>query len=412
MKQIKIVQVGIGGYGATYTGYYKDALARGDDSFKLEGIVDPYAAKGADYAWAVEQGLPIYNTLEEFYAEHAADLATIATPIQLHREQCVTAMRHGSNVLVEKPLCPTIQDAEILQRTCNETGKFLAVGFQWSFSKPILDLKRDILAGRFGKPVGMRGFVSWQRYLSYYNHTWKGRYRDGQGRWILDSVITNATAHYLHNLFFIAGTGLDEAAMPTRVLAESYKVKPDMLTPDVFVLRGELPGDVPFWFASSYSLAGDTVTTFEFRYEHAVVRFNIDENDDTVRAQLNDGSEIVYGNPQSSDERSRKIRTCIAAADDPSVQLTCTIKTILPHLNPCNGMFDLIPPQPVDARYLVEQHDTNANDTGIFAKTLRDGLLMAYGEGKLPSELGYSWSKPAVVFNPGTITEYQGTYAV
>lgn len=419
MKQAKIVLVGIGGYGVNYVAFLKDRMEKGVCDFTIEGIVDPFAKKSRMWDWVEAQGFPIYQTLEEFYAEKSADLAMIATPIPLHRPQSVCAMEHGSNVIVEKPLCPTIQDAQILEEVSRRTGKFLAVGFQWSFSQPMLNLKRDILAGKLGKPLYMKGFVSWKRFLSYYNHTWKGKYRDGKGNWILDCVITNATAHYLHNLFFVAGASLpaspalDKSAMPLAVLAESYRAKPDMETPDIFALRGTLPGNIPFWFASSYSLKGEQTTRFEYAYENAIVRFNEDENDDMVRVTFADGTEKVYGNPQCTTEYWRKMDVALRAtlSGDYS-EITCKVSTIMPHLKVTDGMFDLIPEQPVPERYLEnlpEKPGEADSDYGVFANTLRDDLLLCYAQMKLPSECGYSWAKPAVYFEPEKIERFDGS---
>ncbi len=419
MKQVGLVLVGIGGYGTNYVHFVRDLLEAGSCDIRVEGIVDPFADRAADWGWVQSMGFPVYRTQEEFYAERSADLAMISTPIPLHRDQCICAMEHGSHVLVEKPLCPTLQDARLLEEASRRTGRFLAVGFQWSFSHPMLELKADIMSGKLGRPLYMKGFVSWKRYSRYYTGTWKGKYRTAQGDWILDSVITNATAHYLHNLFFVAGAGLPEgaslgaSAMPERVLAESYRVKRDMETPDIFALRGTLPGGVPFWFSSSYSLSGEKATSFEYAYENAVVRFNVDENDDVMRAHFTDGTTKVYGDPQCWDEVCRKMEVCVRAAalNDPS-GITCGIQTILPHLTVTDAMFDLIPDHPVPERYLVwEEENPGQPDTdrGLFAHTLRDGLVLGCAQNRLPSELGYSWASPAVEFVPGEITRFEGS---
>ncbi len=415
MDKIKIVLIGIGGYGGNYTHFLR---TRTEQDFTLEGVVDPFADKAPEYDWVREQGVPIYQTPEEFYAEKNADLAMIATPIPLHRDHCLCAMEHGSNVLVEKPLCPTLQDADLLAEVSRRTGKFLAVGYQWSFSRPILDLKADILAGKLGKPLYMKAFVSWKRFKRYYSGYWKGKYRDADGNWILDSVITNATAHYLHNLFFVAGASLPDgaalnaAAMPEKVRAETYHVKPDTETPDVFVLRGTLPEGVPFWYGCSYSLAGDACNRFEFRYEKAWVRFGEDEPDERVRAVFNDGTVKDYGDPQCHEEIYRKFDTVLRMAKGEDVPLTCGISTILPHLTVTDAIFDRCPEGKIPEKYLVTQYEKPGepdSDTGAFAKVLRDELLLCYAQMKLPSELGYSWTLPPVEFRPAEIRRFDGS---
>ena len=123
------------------------------ETIELKGVVDPFAVKSHHYQELVNRKIPIYNTLEEFYAEHEADLAIISTPIRFHKPQSITAMEHGSNVLVEKPLMTNINEVDELKEVIERTGKQLAVGFQWSFSHALLEVKQDILDGLFGKPV-------------------------------------------------------------------------------------------------------------------------------------------------------------------------------------------------------------------------------------------------------------------
>ena len=418
MEKLRIVLIGIGGYGANYTHFLKTREAQ---DFTLEGVVDPFAEKAPDYDWVQAQGVPVYDTPEAFYAEKAADLAMIATPIPLHRDHCLCALAHGSHVLVEKPLCPTLQDAEALTEAARKAGRFLAVGFQWSFSQPILDLKADILAGKLGKPLYMKAFVSWKRYKHYYAGNWKGRYRDPQGNWILDSVITNATAHYLHNIFFVAGASLpdgaalDAAAMPEKVRAETYHVKRDTETPDVFALRGTLPGDVPFWYGCSYALAGDPCNRFEFRYENGWVRFGEDEPDTRVRAVFNDGTVKDYGDPQRHEEIYRKFDTVLRAAKGEDAAITCSIPAVLPHLTVTDAIFDRCPNNVIPDKYLTTLYEKPGepdSDTGVFGTVLRDDLLLCYAQMRLPSELGLSWAQPPVEFRPAEIRRFEGSLLV
>lgn len=88
----KILLVGSGGYGAVYARQlYGAAHAR--ENVRVAGVVDPYAAKGPLYEAICAAGTPIYNTVQEFYAQDRADLAVIATPIPLHREQASACLR-------------------------------------------------------------------------------------------------------------------------------------------------------------------------------------------------------------------------------------------------------------------------------------------------------------------------------
>lgn len=405
MKPLRLLLVGIGGYGNTYVELLKRRLADGAGEVAIAGVADPLAERAPGYAWLQSLGVPFYDSPEAFYAQHTAELAVISTPIPLHGAHCACALKHGSHVLVEKPLCPTIQEAAALAALSRETGRFLAVGFQWSYSAPILALKRDILAGRLGRPITLKSYVSWQRFRAYYTNSWRGRRRDGQGRLTLDCVLTNATAHYLHNLFFLAGASgeapaLDRAETPDWALAEAYRVKPDMEMPDLFVLRGGLPCGADFWYGCSYSLAGPQTTRFHCRYEYGEVLFNEETADDHVRARFADGSETDYGNPQTPQEIGRKLDACIRAAMGDRIALTCTAETAMPHIRTANSLLQALPGCPVPPDCLTELTDRNG-DGGVFAAGLDEALLGCYRQGRLPGEAGLAWSmEPTMVF-PG-----------
>jgi predicted dehydrogenase len=121
-------------------------------------------------------------------------------------EQTLTALRGGSHVLCEKPAAATPKEAVRMQEAAQAAGRHLAIGYQWSYSRAVQDLKRDILQGRFGRPVGLKSIVLWPRDAAYYHRApWAGRMQDGEGRPIRDSVANNATAHYLHTMFFLLG---------------------------------------------------------------------------------------------------------------------------------------------------------------------------------------------------------------
>ena len=133
-----IALVGIGGYGHAYIEFFQKELP---SSCRLIAAVDPYPeAAPSAMAWLEETGVPLYPDLESLYQQAAPELVILSTPIPLHKPQAVFCMEHGSHVLCEKPLVPSLADAKELKETQLRTGKKLGVGFQWSFSDTMLSL--------------------------------------------------------------------------------------------------------------------------------------------------------------------------------------------------------------------------------------------------------------------------------
>lgn len=142
---VKILLLGICGYGSNYI---KEISERDIPGIKIEGICEVVPNAADLYPIIKEQNIPIYQTPEDFYKEHTADLAVVSTPIHLHYSQIVTCLTHGSNVLTEKPVCTSVEGARKLEQLEKETGKFISVGYQLNYSRDVLALKQDILDDR------------------------------------------------------------------------------------------------------------------------------------------------------------------------------------------------------------------------------------------------------------------------
>jgi len=137
---------------------YLEDLAKGHGrrEYHLEGVVDPFPERCPRLSLLHELRVPIYPDLESFYARHKADLAVISSPIQHHAPQTILALEQGNDVLVEKPVAAVVQEALSMREAERRTGRPAAVGYQWSFSRAVQDLKADILSGRLGAPRRMR----------------------------------------------------------------------------------------------------------------------------------------------------------------------------------------------------------------------------------------------------------------
>ena len=84
---VKILLLGICGYGSNYI---KEISERDIPGIKIEGICEVVPNAADLYPIIKEQNIPIYQTPEDFYKEHTADLAVVSTPIHLHYSQIVT----------------------------------------------------------------------------------------------------------------------------------------------------------------------------------------------------------------------------------------------------------------------------------------------------------------------------------
>lgn len=199
-------------------------------------------------------GCRIYDSVDAMWAEEngTLDLCMIPSPISTHFPFARQALEHGCHVLLEKPLCGTIHEAEDLVAYAKQAGKEICVGFQDLYNPQILELKRRLVAGDFGRITMIKGWGSWPRPRSYYtrNH-WAGELRNGVG-WVLDSPINNAMAHFLFLMLYWAGSELKAFARPLEVTADLFRAQ-DIASFDTASMRLKTQEGIGIYYAVSHS---------------------------------------------------------------------------------------------------------------------------------------------------------------
>ena len=331
-KQVKIVLAGAGGYGAHYAA---DLLNRRQENVQLAAVADPIARRSP--VWQQISQIPCYDDLETCLEQVKADAVIVSSPIQYHKQQVATALEHGAQVLCEKPLCATLEQGKKVVSLSEQTGLHVAVGFQWSFHPVILAAKKDVINGLYGKPETFRTIVHWPRSLAYYQrNNWAGRLRDSAGLPVYDSVINNATAHYLHNMLFFLGQSPDEAAMPDQIEGRLWRGQPIENYDTAFVkMKKDLPDQKPveLLMIASHSGEQERLPQIEMRFSQGRLYMEGAKLIGERYAESASGvSEIInYGLTQGGEDVARKTDALIRAVlynEKP----VCHARTACPHL--------------------------------------------------------------------------------
>lgn len=293
MNKVKILAVGIGGYGNIFIESY---LKKQRPDCTLVGAVDVYPQGCRYYQQLVEMGVPIYSDMEAFFAEGEADLTVISTPIHLHTRQILTALAHGSDVICEKPLSADSKDEKILCEARDKAGKFVMIGYQWSYSEAINTLKRDITAGKYGTPEFMKCIVLWPRTKSYFTRGigWGGKLRAEDGTPLNDSVVNNATAHYPHNILYVLGGADGRAAEVVDLKADLVRIN-DIENFDTATIRFTLDNGAEGIYVASHATLTANEPEFEYRFSGGVVCY--DSHAGRIMGKLHTGEIIDYGDP-------------------------------------------------------------------------------------------------------------------
>ena len=114
-------------------------------------------------------GIPnCFTDYRELLEMDVIDAVTIGTPNSAHHKPAIDALRAGKDVLVEKPMAITPEEAAEMVKTGRETDRILVIGFQYRFMPEAQLLKRFIDRGEFGRilygrclALRRRGIPNW-----------------------------------------------------------------------------------------------------------------------------------------------------------------------------------------------------------------------------------------------------------
>ena len=394
-EPVSLMMVGVGGMGAVYL---EALLARKDEGqFRIVGAVDPQPNRCKQYVEMRAMGVPCFVSLQDFYRNRKADLAVISSPIQVHMPQTMFALVKGSHVLCEKPAAGTIQEVRAAIEAERAAARWVAVGYQWSFSPAVQGLKDDIRSGLFGAARKFKCLYLWPRDKGYYTRNdWAGKRRDAEGAWVLDSPVQNAMAHDLHNMFYVLGKDKETSAWPAEVEAELYRANA-IENFDTAAVRVRTEEGVEILFFVSHASDEDRGPVVRYEFEKAVVR--CDSRTSGLWAEFPDGTRKDYGVPDA--EPMNKLWHSIAGAQGGGARPLCGLEAAASQTLCMNGIQDSMP----DVRDFPAGLVRTVEESGgrrlaietpgaprLVVEGLDEALSGCYEAEKLPSEMGLPWS--------------------
>jgi predicted dehydrogenase len=235
--------IGVGGVGAMHLRCLGDLESEG--RVQLIAVADPTVEKlPAEKAHLDSQGvrwhLDYRSMLEK---ESELEAVVIITPVPFHFEMTKACIERGVFVYLEKPPVPLIQQLDEL--IALDGQERVHVAFQWISSEPIQHMKELVISGRLGRIRSIRVTASWARAADYYSRAaWAGK-MIACGQPVFDGPATNALAHMIHNIMFLAGKTHETFAEPTMIEGELYRARP-IESYDVVCLRGEFSSGITF----------------------------------------------------------------------------------------------------------------------------------------------------------------------
>jgi predicted dehydrogenase len=138
---------------------------------ELAGIVDPLPkakqqAEALGVAWAPD--------LASMLEKKKPDGVVVALPNQFHFAAGMTLIEHGVPMLMEKPVCESVEEALRLADAAEKTGVPVLVGHHRRHSPLTQRAKEIITSGRLGKITAVHGFCWFLKPKDYF---------EGKGAW-------------------------------------------------------------------------------------------------------------------------------------------------------------------------------------------------------------------------------------
>lgn len=246
-----------------------------------------YADRISEIDTATVTAVASPNTAQEFVAEHAPDATAydsaeticgeaeldavaILSPTHLHREHCEVATEHDLDIICEKPLARTMEDAHAIEEAVDDAGVRCMVAHVTRFFPEYATAKERIDAGEIGTP----GVVRTQRAFGF----------EGPRGWFSDheksgGVLLDLAIHDFDYLRWVFG---DVERVFTRTSRWGEEGESEST---VTILRFEsgVVGHCEAWTVHGPSVP--FTTSFEFAGDDGLIEY---ENDDTTPIELYD----------------------------------------------------------------------------------------------------------------------------
>lgn len=146
-EKLRIGIIGTGGIAHAHANAYKTF----DDVEIVAGAdIIPGKARAFldEFGWT---GATAYESCDELCKRDDIDAVSICTYNSQHAVCAIAALESGKHVLLEKPMCVTLEEGLAIMRAEKKSGKILTIGFQPRYNNNCRKIKRIVESGELGK---------------------------------------------------------------------------------------------------------------------------------------------------------------------------------------------------------------------------------------------------------------------
>lgn len=169
------------------------------------------------------------NAEAKLPVEERIDFVTIVTPNFAHFAPAMMALDHGFNVVIEKPITFSLEEAKLLKQKLDETGLLLCLTHTYSGYPMVKQAKAMVAEGKFGKIRKI-----WVEYPQGWLSTLSEREGNTQAAWRTDpkkagksSVMGDIGTHAAQLAEYITGGKITDVCAELNTLVEGRVMDDD-----------------------------------------------------------------------------------------------------------------------------------------------------------------------------------------
>ena len=111
----------------------------------------PGKAEAFKEKWGDKGDVRFYPDHKSMIDNEELDAVSVCTYNATHAECTIYALEHGINVLLEKPMCVTLDEAADIVKAEKKSGKILSIGFQPRYDANMQMIKKIVESGTLGE---------------------------------------------------------------------------------------------------------------------------------------------------------------------------------------------------------------------------------------------------------------------
>jgi len=131
---LRVAVVGAGAFGRNHLRVYRELELAGAQ-VELVAVVDP--REKARTAATTQYGIPAFASIEDCLAACKVDAASLCVPTVHHAQCAQILLAAGIDLLIEKPLAATLDEADEIVRLVRELGRTVQVGHLERFNPAV-----------------------------------------------------------------------------------------------------------------------------------------------------------------------------------------------------------------------------------------------------------------------------------